>query len=81
MNEYTRLTVTLVSLVLIDTWWNVNSRQQLSYFPEQFVLIDTWWNVNPYTSNENAIGWSVLIDTWWNVNAEDCHTLILTDTF
>ena len=23
----------------------------------------------------------VLIDTWWNVNAEDCHTLILTDTF
>ena len=23
---------------------------------------------------------SVLIDTWWNVNAEDCHTLILTDT-
>ena len=32
--------------VLIDTWWNVNSRQQLSYFPEQFVLIDTWWNVN-----------------------------------
>ena len=22
----------------------------------------------------------VLIDTWWNVNAEECHTLILTDT-
>ena len=25
-------------------------------------------------------GGIVLIDTWWNVNAEDCHTLILTDT-
>ena len=33
-------------VVLIDTWWNVNSTVNT---PRRFnlcVLIDTWWNVN-----------------------------------
>ena len=33
-------------LVLIDTWWNVNSRAVPLMFIDFFVLIDTWWNVN-----------------------------------
>ena len=32
--------------VLIDTWWNVNSFNPLSYNERANVLIDTWWNVN-----------------------------------
>ena len=34
------------TLVLIDTWWNVNTAVTYSdgYFGK--VLIDTWWNVN-----------------------------------
>ena len=45
-----------------------------------WVLIDTWWNVNDVNDGDKLSADSVLIDTWWNVNAEDCHTLILTDT-
>ncbi len=33
-------------LVLIDTWWNVNSSYKQSLKGGNFVLIDTWWNVN-----------------------------------
>ena len=47
----------------------------------QRVLIDTWWNVNINNYDSHKMSKMVLIDTWWNVNAEDCHTLILTDTF
>ena len=36
----------LVTLVLIDTWWNVNILTPQSFGEEQLVLIDTWWNVN-----------------------------------
>ena len=60
--------VQVTNRVLIDTWWNVNSRQQLSYFPEQFVLIDTWWNVNDERLTNRVYTLDVLIDTWWNVN-------------
>ena len=32
--------------VLIDTWWNVNSKCFASFSGAVDVLIDTWWNVN-----------------------------------
>ena len=34
------------SIVLIDTWWNVNSETIEPNIFAIFVLIDTWWNVN-----------------------------------
>ena len=33
-------------IVLIDTWWNVNSIQCIRQAAQGMVLIDTWWNVN-----------------------------------
>ena len=40
----------LTQLVLIDTWWNVNTLT-VSVMPDSIkVLIDTWWNVNMYKS-------------------------------
>ena len=33
-------------LVLIDTWWNVNTSEGSYPQTEGLVLIDTWWNVN-----------------------------------
>ena len=33
-------------LVLIDTWWNVNTTEARKATPGDAVLIDTWWNVN-----------------------------------
>ena len=35
-----------VTLVLIDTWWNVNIYNYDSNIRRTNVLIDTWWNVN-----------------------------------
>ena len=34
------------SLVLIDTWWNVNLTSTGYVRRDVRVLIDTWWNVN-----------------------------------
>ena len=36
------------TVVLIDTWWNVNLYE--IFVPGLFinVLIDTWWNVNKF---------------------------------
>ena len=36
------------SMVLIDTWWNVNLENIVSLYVTNVVLIDTWWNVNDY---------------------------------
>ena len=33
-------------LVLIDTWWNVNTTIKVQLYADGKVLIDTWWNVN-----------------------------------
>ena len=57
-----------VSLVLIDTWWNVNYEWDERGLELVKVLIDTWWNVNEYAKEELRAEISVLIDTWWNVN-------------
>ena len=35
-----------LSLVLIDTWWNVNLDEIMLRLAHDTVLIDTWWNVN-----------------------------------
>ena len=37
------------SLVLIDTWWNVNDTKPSFSSKVDNVLIDTWWNVNQRT--------------------------------
>ena len=37
---------TASSLVLIDTWWNVNRFRLYNPVLRLYVLIDTWWNVN-----------------------------------
>ena len=39
----------MVSLVLIDTWWNVNLKYKFQSHLSNTVLIDTWWNVNQTT--------------------------------
>ena len=56
-------------LVLIDTWWNVNTDKSEFYRGRLLVLIDTWWNVNTICTKCNGSHAHVLIDTWWNVNA------------
>ena len=56
------------SLVLIDTWWNVNKTLDDIYVLLHWVLIDTWWNVNDLYIHLTTFIYLVLIDTWWNVN-------------
>ena len=56
------------SLVLIDTWWNVNHLSLRHRKKKINVLIDTWWNVNAADCSRCCWQASVLIDTWWNVN-------------
>ena len=60
--------VVVYQLVLIDTWWNVNTQLHsfLTLHPQ--VLIDTWWNVNTLLHEPLFRTDHVLIDTWWNVN-------------
>ena len=38
-----------IVLVLIDTWWNVNTQTPTQTRKHIAVLIDTWWNVNILT--------------------------------
>ena len=56
------------TLVLIDTWWNVNNLLFASFHIHASVLIDTWWNVNLLNLRTLPESEMVLIDTWWNVN-------------
>ena len=39
------------TMVLIDTWWNVNHSNSYRHYAEACVLIDTWWNVNKKSQN------------------------------
>ena len=36
----------ITTVVLIDTWWNVNAKYYTFDIDKPLVLIDTWWNVN-----------------------------------
>ena len=40
-------------MVLIDTWWNVNTNKLGAGVDAVEVLIDTWWNVNTATTKDN----------------------------
>ena len=67
--EYRKLTsYGFTYIVLIDTWWNVNSSSVFQNFYAGEVLIDTWWNVNVSKPVRYYTFDVVLIDTWWNVN-------------
>ena len=46
MNEISSSICSANFLVLIDTWWNVNSVYPYCNKYRPLVLIDTWWNVN-----------------------------------
>ena len=63
-----RYLVGLVTMVLIDTWWNVNPVYRSRMEFGGYVLIDTWWNVNSSFLTPFPSDLFVLIDTWWNVN-------------
>ena len=68
MNQQYHIQEMLTQLVLIDTWWNVNTLT-VSVMPDSIkVLIDTWWNVNFIYATIRKTDILVLIDTWWNVN-------------
>ena len=68
MNRYRNVNIHYSIIVLIDTWWNVNTFEFLAFTSCICVLIDTWWNVNRARSSSDLALFSVLIDTWWNVN-------------
>ena len=64
--------------VLIDTWWNVNEKEDAYIYSIDRVLIDTWWNVNLTSTGYVRRDVRVLIDTWWNVNIslQDHHAIL-----
>ncbi len=55
--------------VLIETYWNVNTRVQELLDASIAVLIETYWNVNKAYRTRNITTIAVLIETYWNVNA------------
>ena len=55
-------------LVLIETYWNVNSIFYWSGRQSRGVLIETYWNVNVIEWMLKGIKGYVLIETYWNVN-------------
>ena len=67
------------TVVLIDTWWNVNEKCKKYFCFIMDVLIDTWWNVNLDEIMLRLAHDTVLIDTWWNVNITET-TIISTIT-
>ena len=56
-------------LVLISTYWNVNTKVHELFVKLILVLISTYWNVNLNDIIEYDVSDSVLISTYWNVNA------------
>ena len=57
-----------LAVVLISTYWNVNSRDSALYPNCLNVLISTYWNVNQIHSLSLPDWVIVLISTYWNVN-------------
>ena len=55
-------------LVLIETYWNVNSLTALEIINLSDVLIETYWNVNVVSLFLFPHFPTVLIETYWNVN-------------
>ena len=60
------------TLVLIETYWNVNFKVIITKEEENEVLIETYWNVNSLSFLVSYRPVSVLIETYWNVNSSAC---------
>ena len=58
----------IVIIVLISTYWNVNSFIIFRSKQSHLVLISTYWNVNSTEPTSSSSGDNVLISTYWNVN-------------
>ena len=56
MNQELPIIHSLLHLVLIDTWWNVNEEIKGDKMENDMVLIDTWWNVNSFFLLERVKG-------------------------
>ncbi len=63
-------------MVLILTYWNVNSEFVGNTHGQKTVLILTYWNVNRYRNAGKLRDSVVLILTYWNVNSlfSICHS-------
>ena len=55
-------------IVLIETYWNVNTDCPWLVVKLSPVLIETYWNVNLEKCIVNCKMGGVLIETYWNVN-------------
>ena len=65
-------------LVLIETYWNVNSLRSLRRLRAWLVLIETYWNVNKRRCSIFRDNKPVLIETYWNVNQRRLYDVIKT---
>ena len=76
----------VLGIVLISTYWNVNSFPSNCRETRRSVLISTYWNVNADNEIEVEENMIVLISTYWNVNvfehnAEQNKTEVLISTY
>ena len=55
-------------IILIETYWNVNSVLPTLYPSVKPILIETYWNVNTGTDGKFSFDGQILIETYWNVN-------------
>ena len=62
-------------MILIETYWNVNTNLNISIELLKKILIETYWNVNGVIERLEALESGILIETYWNVN-EDLNTLL-----
>ncbi len=56
------------SLILIETYWNVNVKLLVRLSKPSRILIETYWNVNNKPILKIIISVCILIETYWNVN-------------
>ena len=55
-------------IILIETYWNVNSSSQNTNDRLRHILIETYWNLNKSIDQLKGYGLRILIETYWNVN-------------
>ena len=58
------------SPVLIETYWNVNTLEDVIEQTGTTVLIETYWNVKELLLPVQVGGLLVLIETYWNVKTD-----------
>ena len=68
-----------MTLVLIETYWNVNFCLYSLESILQVVLIETYWNVNVIAMQRTKALGLVLIETYWNVNKKPLDRRDLAD--